>query len=135
LEFSKGELVFLKLTPRRSVGKYKQKKNLQLRYIGPFLIDQRIKKVAYKLELLAELQGIHDIFHVSQLRKYIAGPSHVMNDQNIEMMADLNYDERPVRILEYGQKELRQKTIPLVKVLWSHCPVEDATWETELEMT
>jgi hypothetical protein len=107
LEFSEGELVFLKLTPRRSVGKYKQKKKLQSRYIGPFPIMQGIGKVAYRLELPSELQGIHDVFHVSQLRKYVVDPSHVVNDQNIKMTADLNYDERPIRILQFGDNELR----------------------------
>jgi hypothetical protein len=57
-----------------------------------------------------------------------------VNEETIEMTADLNYDERLVQVLEYGQKELRQKTIPLVKVLWSHRPIEEATWETKLEM-
>jgi hypothetical protein len=78
------------LIPRRSVGKYKQKKKSQPRYIGPFPIVQRIRKVAYRLELPSELHGIHDVFHISQLRKYIADPSHVVNNQNIEMTADLN---------------------------------------------
>jgi hypothetical protein len=120
--------------PRRSVGKYKQKKKLQPRYIGPFPIVQRIGKVAYWLALPLELHGIHDVFHVSQLWQYIADPSHVVNNDSIKLTTNLNYDERPLQILEFGENELSQKTIPLVKVLWNHCPVEDATWETELEM-
>jgi hypothetical protein len=86
------------------------------------------------LALPLELQGIHDVFHVSQLRQCIVDPSHVVNNESIELITDLNYDERPVQILEFEEKELRQKNIPLVKVLWSHRPVEDATWETESEM-
>jgi hypothetical protein len=86
------------------------------------------------LVLPLELHGIHDVFNVCQLWQYIADPSHVINNESIELTIDLNYDERPLQILEFGEKELRQKTIPLVKVLWSHRPVEDATWETEPEM-
>jgi hypothetical protein len=94
--------VFLKLTPRRNFGKYKQRKKLQLRYIGPFKIVQRIGKVAYRLDLPSELRGIHDVFHVSQLRQYLRDLDHVVNDEPIELTPDLNYEERPIQILEYG---------------------------------
>jgi hypothetical protein len=92
LEFSE----FLKLTSRRSVGKNKQRKKLQPRYIGPFSIVQRIGNIVYRLDLPSELQGIHDVFHVSQLRQYIANPSHVVNDEYIELTADLSYNEQPI---------------------------------------
>jgi hypothetical protein len=134
LEFSEEEWVFLKLTPRRSIGKDKKRKTLQPRYIGPFSIIQRIGKMAYRLELPPELKGIHDVFHVSQLRQYIPDPEHVINDKTIELKTDLNYDERPIKILEFGEKELRNKKISLVKVLWNNHPVPDAAWETEVEM-
>jgi hypothetical protein len=98
-------------------------KKLQLCYIGPFQIIQRLGKVVYRLELPAELQGIHDVFHVSQLRQYIADPSHVINDEKIELTTDLKYNERPLRILEFGEKELRQRKIPMVIVLWNNHPV------------
>jgi hypothetical protein len=58
----------------------------------------------------------------------------VINDKPIELKTDLNYDEQPIKILEFGEKELRNKKIPLVKVLWNNHPVPDATWETEEEM-
>jgi hypothetical protein len=133
LEFAEGEHVFLKLSPRRNLGDHRLKK-LQPRYVGPFPIVQRIGKVAYRLALPPELQGIHDVFHVSQLRQYLADPDHVVNDAEIELTTDLSYEERPIQILEFGNKELRQRKIPLVKVLWSHHPIRDATWETESKM-
>jgi hypothetical protein len=120
LEFSEGERVFLRLTPRRSIEKDKKRKKLQPRYIGPFSIIQRIGKVTYRLELPHELRGIHDVFHVSQLRQYISDPEHVINDKPIELKTDLNYDEQPIKILEFGEKELRNKKIYLVKVLWNN---------------
>jgi hypothetical protein len=58
-------------------------------------------------------------------------PGHAVNDENIELTPDLNYAEKPIQIIDHGMKELRQKTIPMVKVLWNHHPVRDATWETE----
>jgi hypothetical protein len=90
--------------------------------------------VAYRLALPPELQGIHDVFHISQLRQYIMDSDHLVNDEVIELTPDLSYAERPIQILEYEEKELRWKKIPLVKVLWSHHPVQDATQELELEM-
>jgi hypothetical protein len=107
---------------------------LQLRYIGPFKIVQRIGKVVYRLDLPSELRGVHDMFRVSQLRQYLADPYHVVNDELIKLMSDLNYEERPIQILEYGEKQLRQKRIPLGTVLWNHHPMQDAAWETEKEM-
>jgi hypothetical protein len=71
------------------------------------------------LDLPSKLRGIHDVFYVSQLRQYLADPDHVVNNEPIELTPDLNYEERPIQILEYGEKQLRQKRIPLVKVLWN----------------
>jgi hypothetical protein len=90
---------------------------LEPRCIGPFPIIERIGKVAYRLGLPPEFQGIHDVFHVSQQRQYIANPEHVINDEAIDLMLDLSYVERLIQILDYDKKELHQKKIPLLKVL------------------
>jgi hypothetical protein len=134
LESSAGERVFFRLTPRRSIRKDKKRKKLQPHNIGPFSIIQRIQKVAYQLELPPEFKGMHNVFQVSQLRQYIPNPEHVINDKPIKLKTDLNYDEQSIKILEFGEKELRNKKISLVKVLWNNHPVPDATWETEIEM-
>jgi hypothetical protein len=83
--------------------------------------------VAYHLDLPSELQGIQNVFHVSQLRQYQADPDHVVNDKPIELTSDLNYEERPIQIQEYGEKQLQQKRISLVKALWNHYLVQDVT--------
>jgi hypothetical protein len=93
-----------------------------------------MRKVAYRLTLTARFQGISDVFHVSQLRKYFTDPDHVVNDANIELTPDLNYVERIIQIIDRGARKLRQKTIPLVKVLWNHHLVRDAIWEMETNM-
>ena len=77
---------------------------------------------------------IHNVFHVSMLRKYIADPSHVLQEQPINLTRDLTYEEEPVQILERKEQMLRKKTIPLVKVLWKSHQVEEATWESEEQM-
>ena len=79
---------------------------------------ERIGEVAYWLRLPPELARIHDVFHVSMLRKYISDPSHMLRDQPVELKEDLTYEERPVQIFDRKYQVLRNKVIPLVKVLW-----------------
>ncbi|KAK6125633.1 hypothetical protein DH2020_040624 [Rehmannia glutinosa] len=134
LEFSVGDLVFLKVAPMKGVMRFGKKGKLSPRYIGPFRISERIGDVAYRLDLPASMSQIHDVFHVSMLRKYVANPSHILTNEPIELKTDLSYEEIPVRILLREVKKLRNKEIPLVKVLWRNQSVEEATWEREDEM-
>ena len=107
---------------------------LSPRYIGLYLVIQRIREVAYRLELPAELPRVHNVFHVSQLQKYIPDPSHIVESDPIELQEDLSYEEQPVQILDWREKHLRRKTVPLVKVLWANQEMSEATWEPEQEM-
>ncbi|KAA0032776.1 DNA/RNA polymerase superfamily protein [Cucumis melo var. makuwa] len=129
LEFQVGDQVFLKLSPWRGVIRFGRKGKLSLRYIGPYQITERVGPTTYKLELPIELARIHDVFHVSMLRKYIPDPSHVLQEQPVELKEDLSYVEEPVQILDRKEQVLRNKTIPLIKVLWRHHGAEEATWE------
>ncbi|XP_027155357.1 uncharacterized protein LOC113755587 [Coffea eugenioides] len=126
LKFEVGDKVFLKVTPLRSLTAGKGKK-LQLRYIGPLEILQRVRNMAYRLELPASPSRIYDVFHVSMLKKYHPDPTHVLNPEEIDIDESLTYEERPVQILDRKVKELRTKQIPLVKVLWRNHEVEEAT--------
>ena len=101
------------------------------RYVGPFEVIQRIGEVAYQLALPPQLSLVHDVFHVSMLRRYHPDPGHVIQWQEVEMVEDATYEERPIQILDRKEQVLRTKTIPLVKVLWQHHGVEEATWELE----
>ena len=74
------------------------------------------------------------MFHVSMLRKYIADLSHVLEEQPISLQKDLSFEEEPVQILDRKEQVLRNKSIPLVKVLWRSHQVEEATWESEEQM-
>ncbi|KAL5555163.1 hypothetical protein UlMin_037399 [Ulmus minor] len=131
LEFQVGDLVFLKVAPMKGVMRFGKKGKLSPRYIGPFEILERIGKVAYKLALPSELSTVHNVFHVSMLRKYISDPSHVLKSEPIEIRENLTYEEQSVQILDRKDKALRNKVIPLVKVLWRNHKVEEATWERE----
>ena len=107
---------------------------LSPRYIGPFEVVERIGLVAYRLDLPENLSQVHNVFHISILRKYISDPSHVLETPEIELRDDLSYEEQPVQILGREEKELRDKTISLVKVLWRNHLVEEATWERDDQM-
>ncbi|XP_027181983.1 uncharacterized protein LOC113780376 [Coffea eugenioides] len=133
LEFEVGDRVFLKITPLRSITAGRGKK-LQPRFLGPYKILQRVGKVAYRLELPPSLSRIHNVFHVSMLKKYYPDPTHVVRPEEIELDEALTYEERPVQVLDRRIKELRNKQIPLVKVMWRNHGIEEATWELEEEM-
>ena len=127
-------MVFLRISPWKGVLRFGKRRNLSPRYIGPYKIVERVGKVAYRLELPSYLDRIHDVFHVSMLRKYIPNPSHVLTEQPVEIQENLTYEEEPVQILDRREQVLRNKTIPLVKVLWRSHTVEEATWEHEEQM-
>ncbi|KAG8485640.1 hypothetical protein CXB51_018871 [Gossypium anomalum] len=131
IEFEVSDRVFLKVSPWRKVLRFGRKDKLGPRFIGPYEITERIGPVAYRLNLLPELEKIHDVFHVSMLRRYRSDPSHVIAPTEVEILPDMSYGEEPVKILAREVKQLRNKNIPLVKVLWHRHGVEEATWEPE----
>ncbi|KAM2170704.1 hypothetical protein ACFX1R_035872 [Malus domestica] len=124
----------IQLSPWRGVVRFGKKCKLSPRYIGPYVITERVGEVAYRLELPPELSKVHDIFHVSMLRHYFSDPSHVIPPQPLEINPDLTYDEEPVTILDWKDKVLKNKTVRLVKVLWRNHSMEEAAWETEDRM-
>ena len=134
LEFEVEDRVFLKLSPWKGVVHFGKRGKLNPCYIGPFEIVERIGPVAYRLELPKEFSRVHNVFHISMLRKYIPDSSHVLETPEIELRDELSYEEQPVQILGKEKKELRSKTISLVKVLWRNHLVEEATWEREDQM-
>ena len=134
LEFNVGDKVFLKVAPMKGVMRFGKKGKLSPRFIGPFEILVRVGKVAYKLALPPSLASVHNVFHVSMLKKYIQNSSHVLSYKQLELGSDLSYEEQPIQILDREEKQLRNRKIPLVKVLWKNHSVEEATWEHEDEM-
>ncbi|XP_057996230.1 uncharacterized protein LOC131175596 [Hevea brasiliensis] len=131
IEYTVGDKVFLKVSPWKKILRFGRKGKLSPRFIGPYEVIERVGPVAYRLALPPELDKIHNVFHVSMLRRYRSDPSHVISMEEIEVQPDLTYEEEPIRILAREVKELRHKQIPLVKVLWKHHNTEEATWESE----
>jgi hypothetical protein len=98
LEFNIGDKVLLKVSPWKGVVRFGKKGKLSPRFVGPFKILKRIGPVAYQLELPEEMSGIHDVFHVSNLRKCLADESLVMPLQDVEVNEKLKFVEQPLQI-------------------------------------
>ena len=118
IRYEIGEKVFLKISPWKKVMRFRKNGKLSPRFIGPYEVIEKVGPVAYCLALPPDLEKIHNVFHVSMLRRYRSNPSHVVSSETIEFRPDLTYEEEPVEILAREVKELRNKKIPLVKVLW-----------------
>ena len=134
MEFTTGDLVLLKVSPWKGVMRFGKQGKLSPRFIGPFEILKRVGKVAYELALPPNLQHIHNVFHVSVLRKYNPDTSHVIEYEKVEIQPNLSYVKQPIEIIDRKEQILRNKTIPLVRVLWRNKKVEESTWELESKM-
>ncbi|KAL8112864.1 hypothetical protein AgCh_020246 [Apium graveolens] len=132
--FEPGDKVLLKISPWKGLTRFGKKGKLSPRYIGPFEVLRQVGKVAYELALPPHMQHLHNVFHVSLLKKYNVDASHVIELEPIEIQQDLFYVEQPVQILDRKEKTLRNKVVPLVRVLWRNPKIEESTWELESEM-
>ena len=117
------------MIPKRGVVRFGKRGKLSPRFIGYFEILERIGTVAYRLVLPPSMTGVHEVFHVSMLRKYTPNPAHVVDWGQIEVDTDVTFDEGLVCILDSRDQVLRCKTVRLVRVLWRHYGVEESTWE------
>ena len=117
--------------PKRGVVRFGKRGKLSPRFIGHFEILERVGTVAYRLALTPSMLSVHEVFHVSMLRKYTPDPAHVVDWGQIEVDTDGTFEEGPVCILDSSYQVLRRKTVRLVSVLWRHYGVEDSTWERE----
>jgi hypothetical protein len=131
LQFEVGDHVYLKVSPSKGVQRFGIKGKLASHYIGPYEIKGACGPVAYRLELPPHMTAIHDVFHVSQLKKCVRLPTELLSEPELEIEPDLSYQEHPVKILDRKERSTRAKSIKMYKVQWSHHSEEEATWETE----
>ncbi|XP_069147031.1 uncharacterized protein [Solanum lycopersicum] len=134
LEFMVGERVLLKVSPMNGVMRFGKNGKLSPRYIVPYEIVERIGEVAYQLALPPCLSGIHPVFHISMIKKYHMGGTHVIQWDSVLLDHNLTFEEVTVYILDRQIRKLRSKEIALVKVQWKHRPVKEDTWETESDI-
>jgi hypothetical protein len=131
LEFGVGDHVYLKVSLMNGVKRFRVKGKLAPRYIGPFPILEKCGTVAYKLELPPSLVGVHNIFHVSQLKKCLKAPMNVVLPEVTSLEVDLTYPEHPIKILDQKDRVTRHKTVKFFEVQWSNHSEEEAMWESK----
>jgi hypothetical protein len=112
----------------RGLCRFKIQSKLALKFIGPFKILERRGEVAYQLKLPPQLSDMHDVFHVSQLKKYLRVPEEQLPMDDLDVKEDLSYQEYHVKILKTSERVTRNKKIRMCKVQWSHHTEEEATW-------
>jgi hypothetical protein len=104
LSFEVGDFVYLKVSPMRGLRHFKVRGSLAPRFIGPFKILEKRVEVAYQLELPPQLSSVHDMFHVSQLKKCLRVPEVQIPMEELDAKEDLSYQEYPVKILETSER-------------------------------
>ena len=105
------------MNPKRGVVRFGERGKLSPRFIGPFEILERIGTVGYRLALSPSMSGVHEVFHISMLRKYTPDPAHGVDWGQIEVDTDGTFEEGPVCIVDRRDQVLRRKTVRLVNVL------------------
>jgi hypothetical protein len=131
LSFKVGDFVYLKVSPIKGVRRFRVKGKLAPCYIGLYQILARRGEVAYQLSLPEDLSIVHDVFHVSQLKKCLHVPEEKLPVEGLEVQEDLTYIEKPKQIIETADRVTRRNTIRMCKVRWGHHSEEEATWERE----
>jgi hypothetical protein len=131
LSFEVGNFVYLKVSPMRGLHHFKVWGKLAPRLIGPFKILEKRGEVAYQLELPPQLSDVHDVFHVSQLKKCLRVPEEQIPIEELDAKEDPSYQEYTVKILETSKRVTWNKTIKMCKVQWSYHTEEEATWVRE----
>ncbi|GKB53517.1 putative reverse transcriptase domain-containing protein [Tanacetum coccineum] len=134
LEFSVGDYVLLKVLPCKVVVCFRKNGKLAPRFVVPFKIIEKVGPVAYRLDLPEELNGVHDTFHVSNLKKCLVDPTLQVPLDEIQVDAKLNFMEEPMDILEREFKKLKHSRISIVKVRWNSKRGPEFKWEREDQM-
>jgi hypothetical protein len=134
LSFEIRDFVYLKVSPMRGTRRFRVKGMLAPRYVRPFKIIDRKGEVAYQLELPQQLSEVHDVFHVSQLKKCLRVPEEQLPMEYLDLGRDLTYSKRPIKILDSTERVAHSKVIKIFKVQWSHHTEDEATWEHEEEL-
>jgi len=131
LQFEVGDHVYLRVSPTKGVQRFGVKGKLAPHYVGPYEIMEVCGPMAYTVRLPPQLSTIHDIFHISQLKKCVRVPTEIIEQQEILVEPDLSYVEYPLKVLDQKERSTRRKVVKMYKIQWNHHTEEEATWETE----
>jgi hypothetical protein len=131
-QYEVGDYVYLTVSPTKGVQRFSVKGKLAPRYIGPYEIIEVCGLVAYRIRLPEWFSAVHNIFHVTQLKKGVPVPeTEVITEVNAWIDPDFSLIEHPMRVLERKERKTLRHTMKMYKIHWSHHTEEEATWETE----
>jgi hypothetical protein len=131
LEFKVGDHVYLRVSPMKGVHCFGIKGKLAPRYIGSCLIIDKYEPTSYQVELPSKLSGVHNMFHVSQLKRCLKPPVDAIIEDTIPLEPDLTYKAYPTKILDQQDRVIRNKTTRFYKVQWNDHSKDEATSEHE----
>ena len=131
LEFQVGDRVLLRVSPWKGLVRFGKRGKLAPRFVGPFEITERIGPVAYRLRLPQALCNVHDVFHVSNLKKCLADSDVQIPLDEIRVDDKMYFVEEPIEIVDRQVKKLKRSWIPIVKVRWDSRRGAEFTWESE----
>ena len=131
LEFAVGDFVYLKVSPMRGVHRFGVHGKLAPRYVGPYKVLQQCGPMAYRLQLPEILSALHNVFHVSQLKKCLRVPEEAVEIEGLTLQPGLSYVEHPIKILDEKERVTRNRVIKFYKVQWQNHSEDEATWEQE----
>jgi hypothetical protein len=126
-----GDHVYIRVSPMKGVCRFGSKEKLAPRYIGPYPIIDKYEPMSYQVELPAKLSIVHNVFHVSQLKRCLKSPADVVIEDTILLDPDLTYKVYPTKILDQQDRVTRNKTTQFYKVQWNDHSEDEATWEHE----
>jgi hypothetical protein len=131
-EFEVGNYVYLKVSPTKGVQHFGVKGKLSPHYIGRYEVTEKFGTVSYRIRLQNRLSAVHDVFHVSHLKKCEQIPkAQIIEETNAEIEPDLSLAEYPMRVLDQKERQTRRQRVKMYKIQWSHHTEEEAMWETE----
>jgi hypothetical protein len=131
LEFKVGDHVYIRVSPMKGVRRFDIKGKLAPRYIGPYPIIDKYGPTCYQVELPVKLSGVHNVFHVSQLKRYLKPPTDMVIKDTIPLEPDLTYKAYPIKVLDQQDRVTRNKTTRFYKIQWNEHSEDEATWERE----
>ncbi|GJY54003.1 putative reverse transcriptase domain-containing protein [Tanacetum coccineum] len=129
LEFSVGDKVLLKVSPKKGMVRFDKRSKLLPRYIRPFDMVERVGPLIYRLRLPQELVGIHDTFLVLNLKKCLTDVNLHVPLKEVRIDDKLRFVEEPIEIMDREVKKLKRNWIPIVKVHWNSRRGPEFTWE------
>jgi len=131
LTFNFSDHVYLRVSSTRGIQRFGIKGKLAPRYIGPYEIIEESGPVSYQQQLPSQLVAVHDVFHISQLKKCVRVPTDIIEQQEISVEPNLSYVEYPLGILDQKERGTNRKVVKMYKIQFTHRTEEEATWETE----